>query len=347
MKYKLEVVKILCGVLVGGLLFGVGAPLMADTTSTAGNESNTAAQTQQGPPPGGRHHDGQGPDDLTSLVKSGTIDQATADKLKTYMEEKFVKNEDQQPADGHDRPDMLADAVTGGVITEAQSDAIKTAMQKTRGQGLERRQPGSEWFSLVDNGVIDQATADALKTFMDKQRPEPKEEPPMEAEPTEGHDIWTAAAADGIITQTQASAIRSALQQAREKAQAERAASEQERVAKAISTLVNESVITQVQADKVTAFLKAQDAARESEAAKYKMMTQEERETERLEKLAEMEKIKAMTDEARKAYMQQKQANLKSPLSDLVTDGTLTQDQAAALEKVLLVHRGPGPRPGM
>ncbi len=351
MKHKSKLTKIICGVLVGGLLFGVGSPLMADTSSTSGAETTTAAETQQGLPPVGMHHPGVGPADLTSLVTSGVIDQNTADKLKTYMDEKLARNKDQKPADDQQngRPDLLADAVTNGVITQVQADAIKAAMQKNSegGQQTEQLKPGSEWSTLVSNGVIDQATADALKAFMDKQRPESKDGPPMEAESKERHDIWTDAVADGIITQAQADAIRSALQQAREKAQAERAASEQERIAKTISNLVSESVISQTQADKVTAFLQTRDEAREAEKAKIDAMTQEERKAKRLERKAEMEKIKAMTDAEKEVYMQQKQADMKSPLSDLVTDGTLTEDQATALGKALFVHEGPGPRPGI
>lgn len=256
--------KILCGVLVGGMLISVGAPLLAsDTTSTT---ALTAAVEQFKGGPGGPGGRG-GP---------------------------------------------------GG-------------MQQVSDEDLS---------GLVSSGVIDQTTADALKAYMDKQRSERKDQNPPSgvAKPEERADIWSEAVTSGIITEDQAVSIRSALQEAREKAR-------QEQVAKAISALVSDQIITQERADKVTAFLQAQDEARVAEQAKMKAMTQEEREAKDSARKAEMEKIKAMTDDERKAYMQAKQADRKSPLSRLVTDGTLTQDQASALEKALFSHREAGPEP--
>ena len=62
---------------------------------------------------------------------------------------------------------------------------------------------------------------------------------------------------------------------------------------------------------------------------------------EQTDRKAEMAKVKNMTAADRTAYFQSKKTGEKTDfLSNLVTAGTLTQDQATAIKNVL--HKGPG-----
>lgn len=83
--------------------------------------------------------------------------------------------------------------------------------------------------------------------------------------------------------------------------------------------LVEQGIITQEIADKMTAYM-------EEKAAERK---------------AEMEKVKSMTEEERKAYLESKKESkpekgaAADPLQKLVDNGTLTQEQADAVSKAL------------
>jgi polyhydroxyalkanoate synthesis regulator phasin len=87
-----------------------------------------------------------------------------------------------------------------------------------------------------------------------------------------------------------------------------------------LKSLVDKGTITQAQADKVAAYLEKQAETRQAEA----------------------KKIKNMTDDERKAYLDQNKDNNKDALAQLVTDKVLSQDQADVIAQILPLHQGPG-----
>lgn len=110
----------------------------------------------------------------------------------------------------------------------------------------------------------------------------------------------------GILTQQQVDTIMQKLHDKQE-------AQEQANLKTQLDTLVANKTITQDQADKVSAYMQKLESDR----------------------AAEMQKIQAMTQEERDAYFKGHIDQKQSPLAQLVTDGTLTQNQLNAVEKVL------------
>ena len=93
--------------------------------------------------------------------------------------------------------------------------------------------------------------------------------------------------------------------------------------------LITDGVITQEQADKISAYLDEKAGERKAEFEKFKNMTAEERK-------AEFEKFRNMTVEERKAYFETNKPQGKPGLLDtLVTEGLLTQEKADEIAKLL------------
>ncbi len=125
-----------------------------------------------------------------------------------------------------------------------------------------------------------------------------------------------------------------------------------------LATEVKAGVITQAEADKVTAFLKTKEDARKAEMdaqkAKIEAMTDAEKkaamEAKIAERVAEKAKLQAMTVEERAAYMEANRANRINIFTELVTAGILTQDKAdkiqAALPQKFKKERGQGRQKG-
>jgi hypothetical protein len=103
---------------------------------------------------------------------------------------------------------------------------------------------------------------------------------------------------------------------------------------------VTAGVLTQAEADKVTAFLKAKEAAkkveRDAEKAKLDAMTDAEKkvavEAKKSEKIAENTKLDAMTNEERITYMKANRPDKVNIFTEIVTAGILTQDQADKIQ---------------
>lgn len=87
-----------------------------------------------------------------------------------------------------------------------------------------------------------------------------------------------------------------------------------------LDAFVKDGTITQAQENKIVEFMNKKDEARK----------------------AEMEKVKAMTEEERKAYFEAKKTEERPNLfKELVDAGILNQTQADAAKKVLPQHKGP------
>ncbi len=115
-------------------------------------------------------------------------------------------------------------------------------------------------------------------------------------------------------------------------------------LANVLTTQVTAGVITQAEADKVTAFLKTKEDAKKAEMdvqkAKLDAMTDAQKkvaiEAKKAARVAENKRLEAMTTEERTAYMKANRRNTNI-FTELVTAGILTQDQVdkikAAVEK--------------
>lgn len=136
----------------------------------------------------------------------------------------------------------------------------------------------------------------------------------------QGPYLLSKAVAEQIITEEQARAITEII-----------LAQHKERVAEQLNGLVEKGTITQEERDKVVAYLESSLEARQAE----KKMTQDERKAymqQQRQQKPDIEVLKNMTPEERHDWMQQ---NRPSPLKALVDDGTLTEEQAKAIIEVL------------
>jgi glutamyl-tRNA reductase len=135
--------------------------------------------------------------------------------------------------------------------------------------------------------------------------------------PTFKVDMFEELVAEGIINQTQADKIKAALPKGGEHEGVMKAKID---FTTAFDSLVSAGTITQAQEDKIVEFMKQKAEARK----------------------AEMEKVKAMTEEERKAYFEANKAKERPDLfKELVDAGILNQAQADAAKKALPEHSGP------
>jgi hypothetical protein len=119
-------------------------------------------------------------------------------------------------------------------------------------------------------------------------------------------DLFSAMVEKGIITQAQSDAIKGKLQALDQ-------ARYQEDMKASLDKLVQSKAITQEQATKISEYMSKQQTI----------------------KIAEVEKIKAMTKEEIDAYFKSNDVIKTNIFSQLVTDKVLTQKQADAVEKAL------------
>ncbi|WP_055669840.1 hypothetical protein [Desnuesiella massiliensis] len=178
--------------------------------------------------------------------------------------------------------------------------------------------------SLVNEGVLTQQKADSITNYLQKKEEERKAEfdkikamtPEerknyMSQKKGERLNPFDAMVKDGVLTQTEADTIKSKLQE-------KRATERKQKITEQLSGLVENKTITQDQVNKLIEKLQKKD-----EEAK-----------------ALHEKLKAMTPEERKSYMEQNKKDRKDILQELVDEGTITKDQADAMRKVMPMHHG-------
>jgi len=179
--------------------------------------------------------------------------------------------------------------------------------------------------ALVENDIISQATADKISTAFEGEQSERQAEMEKVKNMTDDErkayfeekknsgekpaGMLEQLVDDGIITQEQSDKIKEYNQQAMLDKQKEQ-----------FQTLVEKGTLTSGDVDKILEYMSAQ----------------------RQEKQAEMEKVKDMTDDERKAYFENKRSNAEKPngiLEQLIDDGVLTQKKADAVRAVLGGHR--------
>ena len=138
-KMKSAMIIVSAVVVIGGI--SVGAYIIGNKpnamTSSIQNRQYSEGNTRQGNMPSGPEGMRGGPGiDFSQFVEDGTVDQATADKMKTYLEEQ-IKN--MQPNRQNGTPgqglDLFSGMVSDGIITQEQADKIQESMPKM-GQGM-------------------------------------------------------------------------------------------------------------------------------------------------------------------------------------------------------------------
>jgi len=115
---------------------------------------------------------------------------------------------------------------------------------------------------------------------------------------------------DGVISQEQADAFQATMKETAQK-------QKRQQISDGLKALVEKKTITQEQAAKI---LKQLEAAQKDREALF-------------------EKAKDMTPEERRQYMRNNKGKFQNPISQLVEDGTITQEQAKAIRDIF-PHKG-------
>ncbi|MZQ76359.1 MAG: hypothetical protein GT589_09445 [Peptoclostridium sp.] len=174
--------------------------------------------------------------------------------------------------------------------------------------------------ALVSNEIISQSTADKITSFIEAQRTERQSElekfKNMTADERKAYfeeknnngekpdSILEQLVSEGILTQAQVDKIKDSNEQAMLDKQKEQ-----------LQALVDKGTLTSGDVDKIIEYMSAQ---------------REERE-------AEMDKIKNMSEDERKAYFEDKRSSSEKPvgmLEQMVEDDILTQEKADAVKSV-------------
>jgi len=379
-------VKVTSGILAGLMIVSVGAVSYASNAKTSNTTKNKPQTTQQN---GRMEQKVDFKAKLAELVTAGSITQAQSDKIVAFLDSeqatkkaemdkvKAMTDAERKAYFEANKPEKttplasLESLVTDGTLTQAQADlVVKAIMPGGRGERGDRGNfPGQPPMSAdstqpkltaeemqakmaeqiakqkaeltatltdaVANGTITQAKADELVTYLDKKDAERKAQmeankdkkpedfkkgPEATKHSTEAKGPFGSAVTDGIITADQAKAINDILRAKQEAAKSQATVAE-------LTKIVTAGTITQAQADKVIATLDAEKAT----------------------KIAEQEKVAAMTDTERKAYFEANKTERAKPLASLaslVTDGTLTQEQADTIIKAIMRDNGFGREDG-
>ncbi|MEL7564414.1 MAG: hypothetical protein AAGU27_05965 [Dehalobacterium sp.] len=349
---KSIVAAVLSGVLAGGILVSAGS-IMADSSDNDQQSKPLIMEMKRG---GMRELGNIGPGFmmkgqegletiLDELVADGIITQDKADKISEFISKKFEDTKDQREemknmtqeerkAAKEDREaikdenkdkrgGILTELVDEGIITQAEADAIQEKLQeKMEAQREEMAAKQKEmmeekYSKLIEEGIISQNTADQLLAFMEEKRDTMKEQREEIKDMTEegikeaiskglstrGGYLADAVEA-GIITQEEADAIQ-------EYEQKEMKAKQETMMDEHYAKLVDDGVISEEQADEIKEFIQAK-------AEEIK---------------AQMDELKDMTDDERKAFFEENKDQLKriNMLDEMVDAGIISQDQADKL----------------
>lgn len=152
--------------------------------------------------------------DLSSLVTNGVIDQATLDKMTSFMESEKTKKdsltqeEKQALKEANGGSGIFSKMVTEGIITQEQYDAIKAALPQ---KDLSKNK--MDFSSLVSSGTISQETADKITTYMQTKKDEmaaltQEEKQALKESGKSKKGIFSELLEKGIITQEEYDAIK-------------------------------------------------------------------------------------------------------------------------------------------
>ena len=311
--------KIVTGLITGGVLLSSVSLAFATTTKPLNTDGKTALRNEFRQPKG----------NLEAMLKVGVssniITQDESDKILAYENSK-IKTRDKKESNWKEnnraeKPDMFKELVDNNILTQAKADALKASeqaqMEATRQQELE-----TKLNKLVADKTIteDQATKikDAIikeeatmKADFEKIKTMTQEERKAYMDSNKDNHVnpLKALVDNGTITQAQADKVGFGGPGEHGKFDGKifmKNGYGQQGLETKLDKLVTDKTITEDQATKI------KDAITKEEAAMK----------------AEVEKIKNMTQEQRKAYMDSNKEKHVNPLKALVDNGTITQAQA-------------------
>jgi len=182
--------------------------------------------------------------------------------------------------------------------------------------------------AMVKDGTLTQEKADKIVAYLEKKQAEAprvkkdadrskqrgKMKQPMLGQRTNMLDEMVTA---GIITTADADAIKAKMKVLQAQNQEQMKAKRTEMMTTQLNTLVTARTINADQAKTIISYMKQKQTERKSE----------------------MDKLKGMNKEQIKAYFDANKESRKDMMSELVSNGTLTQAQADAVKKVLHNNR--------
>lgn len=322
MQIKKDLTKILGGVLIGGLLLSGGMAFAGDAADSVTGKFSGMPFFGIGAKHGGGFGKGQfrvvkgmlSQETLNQLVKDGVITQAKADEIKAYVDKKKDETNGKTRGAGMG---LMNELVTNKILTQEQADTIQ-AKTKEIAHTQKQQQLSESLKAVVEKGTITQEQADSiLKKFeaaekereallakMENMTLKEIRESKVDIKGT--RNPMEQLVSEGVITQEQVDAIQKSNMETAQKQNLQR-------ISDSLKALVDKGTITQDQADKIVK--KIEDTQKEREAL--------------------LEKIKNMTEEERHQYMQDNGQKPQDPISQLVADGTITQEQADAVKEAV------------
>lgn len=248
---------------------------------------------------------------FASSTKSTTTSKTKIGDMLQRAGKGFMQKGDMQR--GNPLASVLKAQVTSGNITQAKSDAITKYLTTKAADNVKMAAERTKLEAMTDA---------ERQAYMKTNKP------------IKG-DILAELVTAKLLTQDQATKIQAAMPQKTEggknhSGQFGRSGQGMQQgnpIAAMLKTQVTAKVITQVESDKVTAFLKTKEDAKKAEMtarkAKLDAMTPAEKATRDVEKAT----LEAMTPEAREAYMKANKLAHKNIFAEIVTAGILTQNQ--------------------
>ena len=336
MKTNSRVRKLLSGVLIGGtLLSSVAGVAFANEISNLNTTNKASVRSEMNKGMGSKKHDFKQKKhdikkDINTLVEKGIITQEEADKMKEVQEQKRTQmqeatkdmtKEERFEYMKQNKPEnkggIFAELVEQGSLTQERADEIQDKIHQMR-EDLNKQRHEERINKLVEDGIVTEEEADNIKELQEQKRAEMQEATKdmtkeerfeyMKQNKSENKGgIFAELVEQGFLTQERADEIQDNMHQMKADLNKQK---HQERVDK----LVEDGVITQDEADKWMVF-----SAEKTE-----------------ERQAEMEKIKDMTPEERKAYFADNHKQKGEGLTELVESGVISQDTA---DKIKETHK--------
>ncbi|HBV98193.1 MAG: hypothetical protein JL50_00210 [Peptococcaceae bacterium BICA1-7] len=273
---------------------------------------------------------------LADLVTAGTITQAQSDEVLTYFENKTPEKpvfKVTPPAEGAikmDGPklvakfvDPLKDLVDRGTITQDQAQAIRDKMDDIAGRQMQQQWQTS-LDKLVGEGTITRDQAGQILEFLaaEKQRMQSMLEQVEDVSKEQGIQSFKENLGDikdpvsrivdqGIINQQQAGALRQAMPSLPTVARMQKPSPEQ--LQANLDVLAAKGTITQDQTGQILDFLAANDQ-------KMKDI---------------LDQVKNSDLQENRQYIKQNLADFKDPVSQMVDQGIISQQQADAVREAV------------
>lgn len=354
--------QILAGILVVGLLITSGSfALASDASSDASPNPGIGFVFGFGDRAGKDGHNLQ--EVLAQLVEDSVITQDQVDDFNDLMAEKkaeMAKYRSAAPSSGSDDNEqpappkengamrgpgkapglnLLDEAVSAGIFDEEDAAAIREAVHNSASAQAQERQ--QQWVDeLVEADLITaeegEAILEYLTTMGEQRQAEMEKIKDMTEEERRAYfkedqngrtDMFAALTEADVITEEQVQDIQSYLH-------SKAAAQQQEETAAQLAKLVAAGTIDEEESEAIAAYLKKEQQERQAEMEKIRAMTEAERQAyleENRPDRPNRDDMQNMTE----AERQQMKADRPNPFQALVEDGTLTQDQAEAVAKVL------------